>query len=103
MADKYAGEEATQQQPKRKLHTIKFHLNIGAADRERLVKKAGEFLAKKSQVKIIVQLRGREKAAPKRGIEFLNQVIAELAEVGSPANTPNTASLFVTLNPKKRS
>ena len=105
MSDKYAdGTESTaRQQPKQKLHTLKFHLNIGEADRARLIHKAGEFLAKKSQVKIVVQLRGREKAKPLRGVEFLNQVIEDLKAVGSPANTPKVDSLFVTFNPKKRS
>jgi translation initiation factor IF-3 len=102
LSDKYA-EGVTPKQPVQKLHTLKFHLNIGDADRERLIRKAGEFLIKKSQVKILVQLRGREKANPMRGVEFLNQIIEELREKGSPANIPNTTTLFVTFNPKKKS
>lgn len=104
MSDKYAGgaDNTARQQTKQKLHTLKFHLNIGEADRDRLIRKAEEFLEKRSQVKVIVQLRGREKANPMRGVEFLNRIIEELAVVGSPANPPNSASLFITFNPKKR-
>lgn len=103
MSDKYAEDAETTKQPKRKLHTLKFHLNIGEADRERFVRKAGEFLSKREQVKVIVQLKGREKAHPERGVEFLNVIIRELANISSPANTPSRGSLFVTFNPKKRS
>lgn len=102
MSDKYADGVTTPKQPVRKLHTLKFHLNIGEADRERFLSKAKEFLAKRSQVKVIIQLKGREKAKPMRGVEFLNEIITELGDAGSPANMPNVQNLSVTFNPKKR-
>lgn len=104
MTDKYADETSpSKQKHQPKMKTVKFHLNIGDADRDRLIKRAEEFLLKHSQVKVIVQLRGREKAHPYKGVEFLNMVMKELSHVGSPANNPNASSLFITFNPKKHS
>ena len=101
MTDKYGDTAPPNKKPK--LKTLRFHLNIGEADRSRLLKKAEELLVERSQVKVVLQLRGREKAHPEKGVEFLNTIAQELNTVGSTANHPTTKNLFITFNPKKRS
>lgn len=104
MPDKYADTDSSiSKQSKQKLHIVKFRLNIGDADRDRFIKKAADFLSQREQVKVLVQLRGREKARPEKGLKFLEEVIGSLANFGSPANSPTKDSLFITFNPKARS
>lgn len=101
MVDKYA-KDAVKPQPKHKVHTLRFHPTIGDADRARLVEKAQGFLSRHDQVRVFVQLRGREKSRPLVGLEFLNNILAELEEFGSPANPPRQDNLTVTLNPRRQ-
>lgn len=100
LVDKYA-KDAVKPQLKHKVHTLRFHPNIGDADRSRLIDKAKSFLSAHDQVKVFVQLRGREKSRPLVALEFLNGILAELEPFGSPANPPRPDNLASTLNPRR--
>lgn len=100
MVDKY-GANPQKPQPKHKTHTVRFHLTVGEADKQRLIEQAKSFLGKRDQVKVTVQLRGRERSRPQYAIEFLNEIVEQLKDYGSPANAPKPDNLQVTLNPKK--
>ena len=103
MVDKYGKDGVNvKPQPKHKVHILRFHVNIGDNDRDRLLEKAKDFLSKKSQVKIQVQLRGREKSRPQVGLEFLVELLAKLDDFGTPVNEPRVDNLSVTMNPKKK-
>lgn len=101
LVDKYA-KDAVKPQPKHKVHTLRFHPTIGDADRSRLIDKAKGFLLSHDQVKVFVQLRGREKSRPQVGLEFLNDILTELEPFGSPANPPRLDNLTSTLNPRRQ-
>lgn len=101
MVDKY-GKDVSKPQPKHKIHTLRFHLNIGEADKERLLEKAKAFLSGRDQVKIQVQLRGREKSRPQAALQFALDLVESLKDFGTPVNPPKAENLFITLNPKKR-
>jgi translation initiation factor IF-3 len=103
LVDKYGKDvDNIKPQPKHKVHVLRFHINVGDADRARQIDKAKEFLVKKNQVKVMLQLRGREKSRPQLGVDFLNEVLEELAPYGAAANPPRPDNLSATLNPKKQ-
>ena len=89
------------QQKKPKLHDIRLHTNIGANDLAIKVKQIEKFLSKKEQVRITVQLRGREKSRPQSAVDFLMEVVETLKEVSMPQKLPTVTNISVMLNPKK--
>jgi len=102
LVDKYGQDAVSKPQPKHKMHVLRFHINVGDADKARQVEKAKEFLAKKNQVKLFLQLRGREKSRPQVGVDFLNEILEELGTHGTVVNPPRPDNLVVILNPKKQ-
>jgi translation initiation factor IF-3 len=88
-------------QKKHKLHDIRLHTNIGDNDLKVKLKQVESFLSKKDQVRITVQLRGREKSRPQSGLDFINKIIEQLEHIGKPQTMPTTVNLSVVLNPKK--
>lgn len=58
-------------------------------------------LAKKHQVRIVLLLKGRQKAHLDRGVLFLNEIHEEfMKEAGSLASKPTERNLSLTYNPK---
>lgn len=102
MVDKYGTDAPSKPQPKHKIHTLRFHINVGDADRDRQIEKAKEFLTKRDQVRLFLQLRGREKSRPAVAIDFMNEILEELKDYGTAVNPPRPDNLTITLNPKKQ-
>lgn len=101
--DKYSKDPQSVKVPqKQKLHILKLHTNIGGSDLTRMVEQAKSFLEKRNQVRIMVQLRGREKSRPQSGVEFLNNVLEQLAEYGTAQRAPSPDNLTVVVNPAKK-
>ena len=66
------------------------------------MEQANTFLAKKEQVRITLTLKGRQKAHPERGVDFLNGICETyFSETGRCVNKPSVSSLNLTLMPKK--
>jgi translation initiation factor IF-3 len=86
---------------KQKMHDIRLHLNIAPHDLEIKLKHVESFLTKKEQVKITLQLLGREKSRPQSGVDFLVDIINRLADYGTAQKIPTASNLSTTLNPKK--
>lgn len=81
---------------------MKLHINIGENDLNRQVEHAREFLLKRCQVRVMVQLRGREKSRPQVAVDFLKEVVDSLTDVGVPQSVPGPGNLAVILNPVKK-
>jgi translation initiation factor IF-3 len=94
-------EEKKKAQPKTKLHDIKFHMRIAEHDKQMKLKQAFKFLEKRDQVRITVQLMGREQSRPDSGVKFLQDLVDQLAEVGAPSVQRPTSppNISYTLNP----
>lgn len=89
------------QQKRHKLHDIRLHTNIADHDLQIKVKQIETFLHKKDQVRITVQLRGREKSRPQSGLDFLLEILEKLTDYGKAQTSPTVNNLSVVLNPKK--
>lgn len=64
---------------------------------------AKNFLEKKEQVKVLLVLKGREKAKPERGVEFLENLYSEfLSDDSRCVKQATSSSLSLTLMPKKK-
>lgn len=85
-----------------KLHELRLGINIQEHDLTIKLKQAKKWLESKEQVRISVQLKGREKGRPEKALEMLNRIITMLADFGSPTSLPSAAKLIVTFNPKKK-
>lgn len=84
------------------MQILRLHLNTAAADYDRLIRKGSEILhSKKRQLRIQVQLRGREKASPKAGLDLLQKATDDLSTVSTVARPATTKNLSVTFNPKR--
>jgi len=88
-------------QKKQKLHDIRLHLNIAPHDLEIKIKHVEQFLAKKEQVRVTLQLLGRERSRPQSGVDFMMGVINRLSDYGTAQKLPTATNLSTTLNPKK--
>lgn len=104
--DKYAekaGKPVVKQQVKRKtVQSLRLRPAIAEGDYQRLLTKAQDFLTEKKQVKVTVQLRGRQRNNPQQGIDLLNKMAEDLKDYSSVAKPPSAQSLMITLNPKKQ-
>lgn len=84
------------------IKTIKVSLRLGKNDLERKMKQVTDFLTSKEQVKIQLTLKGREKAHPERGVDFLNNLYeTHLSTHGKCAKQATEASLHLTLMPTR--
>lgn len=84
------------------IKTIKTTLNLGDNDLKRKMEQAQKFLEKKEQVKIVLTLRGRQKAHPERGVDFLNKLRNEyFSDSARCVKEASETSLSLTLMPKK--
>lgn len=83
------------------MKTQKFTLNIGQNDFDRKVNAAIKWLQSKKQVRIQLELRGRERGRPELGLEKLAEIHEALSEYGSRAKAPTAENMSMTYNPKK--
>lgn len=83
------------------IKTIQITLNVGKNDLERKIKQAQKFLEKKEQVRVTLALKGRQKANPKRGVEFLNEINEKyFTDCGRCVKPATESSLSLTFMPK---
>lgn len=99
--DKYAKEPLKKQQKAPKITEMRFHKNIGEHDLEIKLNKIEEALKKKHQVKIRLQLIGRERSRPKEGVQWLIELTSKFTEIATLNRQPTTDNLVVILFPKK--
>jgi translation initiation factor IF-3 len=85
-----------------KLHELRLGINIQDHDLNIKLKQARKWLESKEQVRVTVQLKGREKGRPEKALEMLNKIIELISDFGSPTSLPSTSKLIVTFNPKKK-
>lgn len=67
------------------------------------MKQAQKFLEDREQVKVIVQLRGRQKWNPDAAVTLLKEIHETyFADLGNLVKEPTKDSLFLTYNPRKK-
>jgi translation initiation factor IF-3 len=65
------------------------------------MKQAQQFLSSKEQVRVVLILKGRQKAYPQKAVDFLNKVAEDfLNDFGNSANVASVSNLSLTYNPK---
>ena len=106
---KYKYEQSKRQgssaSKKSKFKEIKFHPRIDEHDYQTKLKKICEFLEKGSQVRVVVEFRGREMQYKHLGNELLDRVIQDSGEL-CKTNTPFTFAgrrISTNLSPAKSS
>lgn len=87
-----------------KVHDIRLHMNIAEHDLGVKLAAVQKFLGKRDQVRVTVQLRGRERGRPQSGLDLLNGFIERVGDIGAPAAPPKVSgpNIIVIFNPKKR-
>ncbi len=80
-----------------------FGPNIGEGDLQMRIDRTKEFLEEGHRVKIIVRLRGRQRAHPDVGMEKINRTIAELASVARVEEKPKLKGYLITATFIKKS
>jgi translation initiation factor IF-3 len=83
-----------------KVHELRFTARIADHDLGIKMKQASKWLQNKEQVKVSVQLKGREQGRPDLAFELLEKIVKLLEEHGSPANAPSKGRYQITFNPK---
>ena len=85
-----------------KLKEVWFRPKTGGHDLQVKISKAKEFLTNKDKVQISVKFKGRELAHIDEGEKIINQVLAELEELGKIEAPPKRANkqIVCTLAPK---
>jgi translation initiation factor IF-3 len=83
-----------------KIHELRLTARIAEHDLNIKLKQAAKWLQNKGQVKISIQLKGREQGRPELAYELLKKIVDRLEEVGTPANMPSFGKYQITFNPK---
>jgi translation initiation factor IF-3 len=83
-----------------KIHELRLTARIAEHDLGIKMKQAAKWLQSKGQVKISIQLKGREQGRPELAFELLKKIVDMLAEYGTPANMPSRGKYQITFNPK---
>jgi len=99
--NKYDKSEQNKNQTQPKMVEIRFHKNIAEHDLEVKSRKIEQALNKKHQVKLRLQLMGREKAHPEQGVEWLSSLVEKFSEISTSNRKPTKDNLVVILFPKK--
>lgn len=84
-----------------KIMEMRFHKNIAEHDLEIKARKIEQALQKKQQVKIRLQLIGRERAHPEQGVLWLEKLIERFSDISISNKKPTKDNLVVVLFPKK--
>jgi translation initiation factor IF-3 len=95
--DKSPQKNQTQQ----KVVELRFHKNIAEHDLEIKARKIEQALLKKNQVKLRLQLMGRERSHPEQGVEWLTKLVERFSEISTSNRKPTYDNLVVILFPKK--
>lgn len=92
-------------QKKVQLKEIKFRPATDEGDYQVKLRKLKEFLEEGHKAKVTLRFRGREIAHQELGLELLNRVKADLAEVGTVEQFPKLEGkqMVMMLSPKKAS
>jgi translation initiation factor IF-3 len=81
-------KEAKKKQKIIEIKEIKLRPMIGIHDLEIKIRMMREFITEGDKVKVTMRFRGREMANQKVGIDVLNKVQADLADVGKAESPP---------------
>ncbi|MDO9695361.1 MAG: translation initiation factor IF-3 [Candidatus Latescibacteria bacterium] len=90
-------KKARQQSHVTKVKTIKFRPKTDDHDYDFKKDHIVEFLQKGNKVKVIMQYRGREMSHMDLGIEFLKELVEDVAEFGKPESRPTQEGRTVSL------
>ncbi len=84
------------------LKEIQLSCDIHDHDLQTKAKKAKEFISENDKVKVVIQLKGRQKSMPERGLEVMEKFIDTLSDCSAPENPPKLDSgrWFMILSPK---
>lgn len=88
-------KKSKKKQHKVKLKEVRFRPRIDSHDLEMKVEHARKFLEKGNSVKLTVMFRGREMAHKEIGFELIDQVVEQLADVGSVDKKPLGEGRFI--------
>jgi translation initiation factor IF-3 len=77
---KYGQKKKKQKHHEQKLKEVRLHPKIGDADRDRLMRRAAEFLEEGDKVQLTMIFRGRERFHQDLGQAVFNAIIAQLGE-----------------------
>lgn len=83
-----AAQEARRHQHQTQIKEVKFRPGIGRHDYEFKARHARRFLERGNKVKLTMRFRGRQMSHPEIGMEILERLTAELADVGSAESDP---------------
>ena len=81
-------KQARKQQQKTAVKEIKFHANVDRHDLEIKMRQMRAFIAEGNKVKLTLAYRGRENAHKDLGIEVMQQVVNEMADVAICEQAP---------------
>jgi len=97
--------KARQQSHTQKVKTIKFRPKTDEHDYNFKKRHIVDFLQEGNKVRVILQFRGREISHMDLGMQFLEHLIAEIAEYGAPESMPQVEGRTVTfiLSPRRGS
>lgn len=88
--------KARQQSHTQKVKTIKFRPKTDEHDYNFKKKHIVDFLQEGNKVRVIMQFRGREISHMDLGMQFLHNLVAEVAEYGAPESNPQVEGRTVT-------
>ena len=81
-------KQARKQQQKTAVKEIKFHANVDRHDLEIKMRQMRSFIAEGNKVKLTLAYRGRENAHKDLGVEVMQQVVDEMADVAICEQAP---------------
>jgi translation initiation factor IF-3 len=87
-----AEKEKKRQSSKSQLKEIQLSVNISDHDLEVKAKRGREFLKDGDKIKVVMSLRGRQKANPERGEIVMLKFAQSVEEFGIPENLPKLES-----------
>jgi len=95
--------EAKKKQKQIQVKVVKFRPKIGEHDYQVKLKHIKKFIEEGNKVKVVVFLRGRERAKPELAHKIINRIVEDIAEIAEPDKTPKAerATVFVSFMPKK--
>lgn len=99
-----AEKERKKNSQKSETKEIQLSCDIHDNDLQTKAKKAKEFLEDNDKVKVVIQLKGRQKAMPERGELVMFKFAESLIEVGVPEVMPKLegSKWLMTMRPKKK-
>ena len=88
-------KEARKNQARTQLKEVKFHANTDVGDYQLKMRNIRSFLAEGNKVKLTLAYRGRENAHKDLGIEVMQQVVDEMADVAICEQAPKVLGRFL--------